>query len=190
MGALVRPPLPPAPLDARVTVASHGALISSAVEYRPMRRIAVEDVPGYEYEGGTKVFRNLTGALGTEGLAINHYECAPGETIGDCYHRHREQEEVFYVLDGTATFETEEGDVTAETGELVRFAPGDWQQGSNRGDGPLAVLAVGAPREQGPTDLRRRCAECGKRTDAVLESEDGVEVFYCGECGAETGRYA
>ncbi|MFC5972852.1 cupin domain-containing protein [Halomarina salina] len=154
-----------------------------------MNHVAVEDVEGYQYEDGSKLFKSLTGALGVEGLAVNYYEVAQGETIGDCYHRHHEQEELFYVVAGTATFETEGGDVTVETGELIRFAPGDWQQGRNAHDERLVVLAIGAPQDEGPIDLRRHCPECGDRTDAVLKAEDGAEVFYCAECGAETGRY-
>ena len=152
-----------------------------------MKTVAIGDVPGYESEEG--VFRSLTAPLVSSGLAINYFERASGEPVGRCYHRHHEQEEVFYVLDGAATFETESGDVSVAAGEAIRFAPGEWQQGWNRGDDRLVVLAVGAPREQGPTDLRRHCSECDERTDAVAESEDGTEVFYCGECGAETGRY-
>ena len=151
-------------------------------------------------------FQALSDALGTDGIAINFFERAPGERVGHCYHRHHEQEEVFYVISGTATFETEDGDVRVEAGELVRFAPGEWQQGRNAVveqssaanqnsmssgdcDDLLRVLALGAPREQGPTDLRRNCPECGERTPAEVESADGVVVFTCADCGAETGRY-
>ncbi|WP_423746468.1 cupin domain-containing protein [Haladaptatus sp. SPP-AMP-3] len=66
-----------------------------------------------------------------------------GETIGECYHRHHEQEEVFYITAGTATFETEQGDVVVKAGELIRFAPGEWQQGANRENSRLEVLAFG-----------------------------------------------
>lgn len=140
-------------------------------------------------ESDERVFQALSEALGTTGLAINYFERAPGEPIGHCYHRHHEQEEVFHVVSGTATFETESGAVTVESGELIRFAPGEWQRGWNRGDERLTVLALGAPREQGPTDLRRDCPACGERTPADPEPLDDGVVFYCGVCGAETGRY-
>lgn len=139
--------------------------------------------------GADRVFKPLSESLGATGVALNYFERAPGEPIGYCYHRHHEQEEVFYVLSGTATFETETGIVAVDAGELIRFAPGEWQQGSNRGDERLVVLAIGAPLEQGPTDLRRDCPACGERTSADPEPiGDGI-VFYCGVCGTETGRY-
>lgn len=135
------------------------------------------------------VFQPLSDTLDTDGLAINYFERAPGEPIGHCYHRHHEQEEVFHVLSGTVTFETEEGDVQVGPNELIRFAPGEWQQGTNRGDERVAVLALGAPREEGPTDLRRACPSCEQRTPVYGEWVDDDYVFYCEVCDAETGRF-
>lgn len=97
---------------------------------------------------------------------------------------------MFYVLSGTATFETENGDVTVESGELIRFTPGDWQQGMNREDERLVVLAIGAPREEGPTDLRRECGVCDERTPVRVEQTGDEIVFTCENCDAETGRYS
>ena len=152
-----------------------------------MKKVALAET-GIGAGTDPRVFRSLSDPLATDGVAINYFERAPGESVGDCYHRHHEQEEVFVVLAGTATFDTEDGDVVVGTGECVRFAPGEWQQGWNRSEGRLAVLALGAPRETGPTDLRRDCPSCGERTPATVEERaDGV-VFYCESCGAETGR--
>jgi mannose-6-phosphate isomerase-like protein (cupin superfamily) len=153
-----------------------------------METVQLDTVDSYTRPG--KVFSPLSDPLDTSGLAINYYEVASGESIGDCYHRHHEQEEVFYVLSGTATFETETGDVAVGPNELIRFAPGEWQQGTNRGDDHLRVLALGAPREARPTDLRRECPACGERTPATAEWTGEEEVYYCEVCGAETGRYA
>lgn len=153
-----------------------------------MEKIQLDTVDSYTRSG--KVFSPLSESLDTIGLAINYYEVAPGESIGDCYHRHHEQEEVFSVLSGVATFDTENGDVAVGPNELIRFAPGEWQQGMNRGDDQLRVLALGAPRETGPTDLRRECPACGERTPAVSEWTGEEEVYYCEVCDAETGRYA
>jgi len=57
---------------------------------------------------------------------------------------------VFYVLSGTATFETEAGEVTVDAGEAIRFVPGEFQQGSNRGDERVVALAPGAPSTRTP----------------------------------------
>lgn len=152
-----------------------------------MKKVAIENPD--EGEGCPRFFHPLSEALGTTGLAINYFERAPGEHVGHCYHRHLEQEEVFYVLSGTATFETENGDVVVVSGELIRFAPGEWQQGRNSGDDRLVVLALGAPRDDEPMELRRTCPSCDERTPAVPEEIDGGVAFYCETCGAETGRY-
>lgn len=134
-------------------------------------------------------FSSLSSALETTNLAINYFERLPGETVGDCYHRHHEQEEVFYIRSGTVTFETEDGDVEAGPDEMIRFQPGEWQQGSNRGDEPATVLALGAPREEGPTDLRRECPDCGERTDVTHTPRGDGFAYICDVCGANTGPF-
>ena len=54
---------------------------------------------------------------------------------------------------GYATFDTEEhGTVTVEAGEIIRFAPGDFQHGYDAADSdePVTMLALGAvPRDGG-----------------------------------------
>ncbi|WP_227355353.1 cupin domain-containing protein [Haladaptatus salinisoli] len=153
-----------------------------------MRKVAVEAVDSFV--SAADVFRPLSAALGTERVAVNYYELAPGDSFGFCYHRHHEQEEVFYVQSGTATFETESGLATVDAGELVRFAPGEFQRGTNRGPERVVALALGAPRvEDERVDLRRDCPECGERTGAKLAREDEVIVAECADCGAETGRF-
>lgn len=152
-----------------------------------METVRLDAVESYTRPG--KSFIPLSDILDTTGLAINYYEVAPGESIGDCYHRHHEQEEVFYVLSGTATFDIETGDVAVGPNELIRFAPGEWQQGMNRGEDHLRVLALGAPREEGPTDLRRECETCGERTAVARTQTERALVFTCADCGTETGRY-
>ena len=87
------------------------------------------------------VRRPLANALGAEHVAINYYELEPGESFAFGYHSHEEQEEVFYVLSGTATFETETGDIQVGPGEVLHVAPGEFQQGFNRGDELVVALA-------------------------------------------------
>lgn len=151
-----------------------------------MRKTTVSDSTA---ETRPRYFNALSAELGTEGVALNYFERGAGESIGDCYHRHHEQEEVFVVLSGTATFDTEDGEVRVETGEAIRFAPGEWQRGWNRESERLRVLALGAPREEGPTDLRRECPSCESRTPAVVSESDNEVRYHCEDCGTETGRY-
>ncbi|MFB6185136.1 MAG: cupin domain-containing protein [Haloarculaceae archaeon] len=141
--------------------------------------------------GPASVKKPLADALGAEGVAVNYYELAPGESFAFGYHRHPDQEEVFYVVAGTATFETETGEVTVGPDEAVRFAPGEWQQGRNGGDDRVVALALGAPKEAGETEMIRACSDCGGRTEHAIEMADDREalVTRCCSCGEITARF-
>ncbi len=152
-----------------------------------VNHVRLDDIDSYTAPAA--VFRPLSSALETDDVALNYFELEAGDSFGYCYHRHREQEEVFVVLAGTATFETETGDVVVDTDEAIRFTPGEWQRGWNRGDDRVVALALGAPREQGPTDLRRECEHCGEKTPHEVVREDDAVVTRCLDCERETGRY-
>jgi uncharacterized cupin superfamily protein len=170
-----------------------------------MEHVRVTDVDSWMSPASAK--RPLSNALGAEDVTVNHYELAPGESFAFGYHRHEAQEEIFYVLEGTATFETGEpqrgsesagGDAASEDGatrvaegEAVRFGAGEWQQGRNETDERVVALAIGAPPEMGETTILRECADCDDRTEqAVQPTDDGdALVTVCEDCGAETGRF-
>lgn len=137
------------------------------------------------------VMRKLTDELGLTDLAINYYELEPGDSFAFAYHSHGIQEEVFYVQSGTATFETEAGEVAVDAGECIRFGPGEFQRGWNRGEEPVRALAIGAPLEYGKMIKLRDCPDCGERTDTDLEmaADEEAIVAICVECGTETGRW-
>ena len=129
--------------------------------------------------------------LGVEEMAMNYFELAPGESFAFGYHRHADQEEVFYVVSGEATFETEDGETVVGAGEAVRFDPNEWQQGWNRGDERVVAIALGAPAETGETEMVRDCEHCGERTPQRIEPTDEKDALLtvCVDCGAETGRF-
>ncbi|QIO21547.1 cupin domain-containing protein [Haloarcula sp. JP-L23] len=154
-----------------------------------MERVSLDDLD--DRMGPATVKRALSTALSTTELALNYYELAPGETFGLGYHRHPEQEEVFYVQSGTATFETEDGDVTVGAGEAIHFAPGEWQLGHNGGDERVVALAMGAPKDASETEMVRHCEDCGERTTqrvALSDDRDALLTF-CTVCDAQTGRF-
>lgn len=155
-----------------------------------MERVTVEEIESRS-AGPADVKRSLTAALGATDLALNYYELAPGDSFAFGYHAHSDQEEVFYVQSGTVTFETEEGPKEVAPGEVIRFAPGEYQRGLNRHDERVVALALGAPKESGDLDLRRDCENCGEQTENRIErAEDGESlVTVCEECGGETGRF-
>lgn len=153
-----------------------------------MEKVDVEELDSWM--GPADVKRPVGRALGLEHAAMNYYELEPGDAFGFGYHSHDTQEEVFYILDGEVTFETEESDVVVGAGELIRFAPGEWQRGRNEGDDRVRALAIGAPAET-ETTILRKCDHCGERTEQRIEAtEEGDElVTLCVECDAITGRF-
>lgn len=135
--------------------------------------------------------RSLSDPLQTTDVAVNHYALDPGSSFAYGFHAHESQEEVFYVESGTVTFETDDGEVTVGPGEVIRFGPGEHQQGINRGSEPVVALAIGAPRESGALDLQRECPDCGRRTPHRIESAANgtARATICEDCGRETGRF-
>ena len=153
-----------------------------------MEKTRIEDVDSWM--GPAAVKRPLSKALGAENVALNYYELAPGETFGFGYHRHPDPEELFYVVEGVATFETEDGDVTVDAGEAIRFAPGEWQWGRNDSDERVIALALGAPADAGDAEIRRHCPDCGSRQSVHIEATEDRDALLviCDECGAEVAR--
>lgn len=135
---------------------------------------------------------HLSDPLQAEQLAINHYRIAPGDGLPSGLHAHPDQEEVFVVLDGTAVFETCDSPVdtqgspntaleAVETGQAVRFAPGEFQTGRNPGDDELVVLALGAPRETSDVRIPVRCPDCLDST-VRLDADGATLTFECPTC--------
>ncbi|WP_435155709.1 cupin domain-containing protein [Haladaptatus sp. DFWS20] len=152
-----------------------------------MEKVSIDDVD--EFMSAASVTRPVGKALGTSDMAINYYELAPGDNFSPGLHTHFDQEEVFYIQSGTATFETKEDDVVVEASEIVRFAPGDYQRGRNDGDERVVALVLGAPQESESGELLRDCPECGERTQhwmRIPDEKDVIEV-YCLTCYAVTG---
>lgn len=148
-----------------------------------MERIALADLdPTAVGDGGAR--RVLTGPLGAAHVAVNHYRVPPGEELPGGLHAHLDQEEVFVVLSGEATFETlAAGEVTVGPRSAVRFAPGEYQSGRNDGDVDLVVLALGAPRDTDDVRVPVPCPDCGFDGLRLETGGDGL-TFGCPDCGA------
>lgn len=154
-----------------------------------MEKVRIDDVENSIQPAA--VMRHLTKPLGTTDLAINYYELEPGDSFAFAYHNHEVQEEVFYVHDGIATFETGAGTVAVEAGEIIRFDREEFQRGWNRGTDRVRALALGAPLEYGEQRKLRYCPDCDEDTDNRLTTtDDGTAVVaYCRTCGAKTGEW-
>jgi mannose-6-phosphate isomerase-like protein (cupin superfamily) len=110
--------------------------------YTILRLEQVEDAFGGSYPGS---MRFMTGPLGTEQLAFTHRLMPPKTGGRGSYgHRHRTQEEIYYVISGTLQFKL--GDEVFEVGggSAVRVAPGTarsvWNDGPD--DAELVICSV------------------------------------------------
>ena len=111
------------PSDARVRVArasERGAM----ADYTIKRLHEVEDVLG-DYPGE---MRMMTGALGAEQVAFS-YRRMPQHTggKGSYGHRHKEQEEVYFVASGKLQFKVDDEVVELEQGSAIRIHASTWR---------------------------------------------------------------
>lgn len=151
-----------------------------------MELVSVDDRASQESAGRLE----LSDPLGTTDFAINHYSLEPGERFSGGLHTHMDQEEAFFVVSGTATFEyTDEPLGTTETVEVapdaaVRFAPGEYQTGYNDGEEPVEALAFGAPRGGEDERIPGPCPACEHEWLQLTFEDNGVGAV-CPDCGAE-----
>lgn len=135
------------------------------------------------------VRKPVSSALGTTDFAMNYFELEPGESFSGGLHTHHDQEEVFYIQEGTATFEvgSEREEHGVEAGGLIRFSPGEFQMGKNDSEDQVVGFALGAPKARHDFEAMEslvHCRECGEETAHELELTD-EEAFRmtCTECG-------
>ncbi len=97
-------------------------------------------------------FARLRAGLGVSSFGINVIVLEPGQR--NRVHRHRQQEEVYIVLDGTLTLMVEGEPYEFTVGDVVRVAPEVRRQLVNRARSDLRLLALGgdAGHEHAPRD--------------------------------------
>ncbi len=145
-----------------------------------MEKVAIDDLANEPRVADVQ--KHATEQLALSDMALNYYELEPGESFSGGMHTHMDQEEVFYVMEGTATFETPADTHEVGPDEVIRFAPGEYQEGKNEGDDRIRALAFGAPREMGETRAKLPCRECGADYHETEVHEDGVTLT-CPDCG-------
>lgn len=91
--------------------------------------------------------RSISEAVGLKNFGLRLYHGAPGEQIPKRYHYHDEQEEAFYVVEGTLHVETPDREYVVPAGQLFVAEPGSPHRAFNPDDAgaDVRVLAVGAP---------------------------------------------
>jgi quercetin dioxygenase-like cupin family protein len=99
-----------------------------------------------ERTGGWALVRR---SLGLRSFGMNLVELAPGERIPEHDETERDQEEVFFVLEGSPTLLIDGDAHPAPSGTFARLEPELRRTIVNDGERPAAVLIASAPRTSG-----------------------------------------
>lgn len=157
-----------------------------------MEKVTIDDVAIVNNPLGVHSVRKpVSKELGTTDFAMNYFELEPGESFSGGLHAHHDQEEVFYVQEGTATFEVghEREEIDVGAGEVIRFSPGEFQVGTNESDERVVGFALGAPKASHDFEEMESlvdCRECGEERAHELELTDEANFrLTCTECGNE-----
>ena len=91
--------------------------------------------------------RRVSDAAGLSQMAVNRFRAEPGEQLPLAYHYHDDQEELFYVVEGSLAVETPDGAYDVPAGSFFAVEPGSPQRAYNpaEADERVTVVAVGAP---------------------------------------------
>jgi uncharacterized cupin superfamily protein len=161
-----------------------------------MERVTVNEIEhvGHPADVNT-VRRSISDALGATDVTMIYYELEPGDSFSGGLHRHHDQEEVFYVLSGTATFDIRETadaqtrTVTLTDGKAIRFLSGEFQHGYNDTDERLVALALAAPQTEHDWEQLEwltRCRTCDEEiVHDVQLTDDRNIVATCRQCEKE-----
>ncbi|ESS10438.1 MAG: cupin domain protein [uncultured archaeon A07HR60] len=169
-----------------------------------MQKVATDDVANVPHLMGVNSTRSpVSRAIDDMDFAMVLFELDPGESFSGAPHKHLNQEELFYVLEGTATWETkpEAGAdpqyVEVGPNELIHFQEDDvFQTGRNESDDLVKAVTVGSPgarhvweQSLGLAD----CPDCGAETvHTFVPDDDAADVrmptpeemaISCRECG-------
>ena len=88
-------------------------------------------------------------SLDCRSLGINLVEIPPGGSIPEHDEAERDQEEVFFLVSGSATLVVDGVDHPIETGAFARLDPQHRRTVRNQGADSARVLIVSAPRTSG-----------------------------------------
>lgn len=166
-----------------------------------MEKVSIDDVDAVPHWMGANTNRRpLSRAIEGMGFATTYLELEPGEAFSGGLHTHTDQEELFVVLDGTATWETKEaaGDEPTRTEvgpmEAIHFGMGDaYQTGRNETDDVVRGLAIGVPGSRHTWEGTKAlidCETCGEETVFTIEAEGRMPdiedtAITCTECGTD-----
>jgi mannose-6-phosphate isomerase-like protein (cupin superfamily) len=121
--------------------------------YTIKRLEEVPDAFGGAYPGS---MRFLTDELGNQQIAFTH-RVMPAETggKGSYGHRHKTQEEIYFLISGTVEFKLDDEVIDVPAGTAVRVAPGTvrsiWNEGPE--DAELVICSVRLDEPRGDSEL-------------------------------------
>lgn len=137
-----------------------------------MERTPADDVaPDPHPVGVNEDRRDLTDAIDADRLTVTRYELDPGESFSAGLYTYRDREEIFYITEGTATFEHRPRDGSGEpnhldvtAGELVRFTAEEYRCGRNTGTDTVVgvVFAARNARAEESEWNRSHRADCAR----------------------------
>jgi mannose-6-phosphate isomerase-like protein (cupin superfamily) len=93
----------------------------------------------------------LTDDLGLTEMRGNVWTLAEGTMMK---HAHLQQEELYFVLDGTAEIEADGATFKLGERDALAVSPGVTHQVANTGFGPLTFLVIGSPNVAGDGERR------------------------------------
>jgi uncharacterized cupin superfamily protein len=96
------------------------------------------DDPRYRHD-----VRDVARSVGAEQLGYSVRRLPPGSVSGPM-HYHRDQEELFYIMDGTCTLERPDRNVELTTGDFYACLPGEkgTHKLRNHSDAPCTILCI------------------------------------------------
>ncbi|HTZ88430.1 MAG TPA: cupin domain-containing protein [Solirubrobacteraceae bacterium] len=105
----------------------------------------------FETTGNWQLIRRT---LGLRSFGINLVRIPPGEQIPEHDELDRDQEEVFYAIDGTPSIVIDGKDHPLPAGTFARLDPEHKRTVRNDGESPANVLIISAPRTSGYEPMR------------------------------------
>jgi len=120
-------------------------------DYTIRRLDEVDDAFGGQYPGS---MRFMTGPLETEQIAFTHRHMPPKSGGKGGYgHRHKTQEEIYYVVSGSLQFKLGDEVVDVPGGTAVRVAPhvvrSIWNEGPDDAELLICSVRLDDPRADG-----------------------------------------
>jgi quercetin dioxygenase-like cupin family protein len=88
-------------------------------------------------------------SLDIRSVGVNLVEIQPGGSIPEHDESDRDQEELFFVVSGSAALVIDGDERAAPAGTFARLDPSHRRTVRNHGDEPASVLIVSAPRTSG-----------------------------------------